>query len=116
MCIEPNPASYGPLSNYDILMTYSPNSTIQVTYWEHDLSAVFTNKNLDLDKKNSTGQAPIAFVSSNCEPNRDHFVSELQKYIQVDALGVCLHNQQEDDGIKSFKRVNFQSRQIVEDT
>lgn len=38
--------------------------------------------------------APVVFINSNCNDlnSRDRYVSELMKYIKVDAYGRCLHN------------------------
>ncbi|XP_058868906.1 alpha-(1,3)-fucosyltransferase 10-like isoform X2 [Acipenser ruthenus] len=49
-----------------------------------------------LSKKNSQRQnlAPLVYVQSDCDPpsDRDSYVRELMKYIEVDSYGECLHN------------------------
>lgn len=49
-----------------------------------------------LSKKNSRRQnlAPLVYVQSDCDPpsDRDSYVRELMKYIEVDSYGECLHN------------------------
>lgn len=47
-----------------------------------------------LDDKKKAGLAPVVYVQSDCDPpsDRDSYVRELMKHIQVDSYGACLHN------------------------
>lgn len=51
---------------------------------------------VSLEKKNKLRKtlAPVVYVQSDCDPpsDRDVYVWELMKYIQVDSYGQCLHN------------------------
>lgn len=40
--------------------------------------------------------APLLYIQSNCDTtnDRDDYISELMKYIRVDAYGLCLNNRQ----------------------
>ncbi|KAJ8401893.1 hypothetical protein AAFF_G00374740 [Aldrovandia affinis] len=46
--------------------------------------------------------APLAYVQSDCDPpsDRDTFVRELMRHIQVDSYGACLHNRDLPAGLR----------------
>lgn len=45
-------------------------------------------------QKSKGGLAPVVYIQSDCDPpsDRDSYVGELMKYIEVDSYGRCLHN------------------------
>lgn len=57
---------------------------------------------IPVDEKNrmrKAGMAPVFYLQSNCDvpSDRDRYVKELMKYIQVDSYGTCLNNIQFSD-------------------
>lgn len=63
-----------------------------------------------LSKKNSRRQnlAPLVYVQSDCDPpsDRDSYVRELMKYIEVDSYGECLHNRDLPPPLKNLSAMD----------
>ncbi|XP_077999691.1 GDP-fucose protein O-fucosyltransferase 3-like [Glandiceps talaboti] len=53
-------------------------------------------------EKSKNGLAPVAYVQSDCDPpsDRDSYVEELMKYVDVDSYGACLHNKDLPDELR----------------
>ncbi|XP_030625673.1 GDP-fucose protein O-fucosyltransferase 3 isoform X1 [Chanos chanos] len=78
--------------------TFSRNSHLPLTTQYLESLHILTTHTylLPLAQKNVLRQtlAPIVYVQSDCDPpsDRDVYVQELMRYVQVDSYGQCLHN------------------------
>ncbi|XP_066505625.1 alpha-(1,3)-fucosyltransferase 11 [Hoplias malabaricus] len=65
--------------------------------WLPSLSYLLTPPSVSIQDKNrwrQAGLAPVLYMQSHCDvpSDRDRYVQELMKYIQVDSYGKCLNN------------------------
>ncbi|XP_048248577.1 uncharacterized protein LOC124151241 isoform X4 [Haliotis rufescens] len=90
------------------------------THWLTNKETLLSKEYLvPTDRKNvmrtDGGLAPIIFVHSDCNTpsNREQYVKTLQKYVDVDSYGPCLHNKdfpeefKNLDGIAGFLKPDF---------
>ncbi|XP_032877848.1 alpha-(1,3)-fucosyltransferase 10 [Amblyraja radiata] len=83
---------------FNYTSTFSRNSHLPLTtqYLESIGELKSLKYMLPLHVKNRLREhlAPLVYVQSDCDPpsDRDSYVRELMKYIQVDSYGECLHN------------------------
>ncbi|XP_069781915.1 alpha-(1,3)-fucosyltransferase 10 isoform X1 [Narcine bancroftii] len=83
---------------FNYTSTFSRNSHLPLTtqYLESIEELKSHKYMLPLSEKNRLRDhlAPLVYVQSDCDPpsDRDTYVRELMKYIQVDSYGECLHN------------------------
>ena len=94
---------------FNYTATFSPKSDYPVTSqyikdpkeWA-EIPAVSTiNKNR---YQHEEGLAPIVYVQRDCNPpsDRDRYVKELMKYINIDSYGPCLNNKKLPENINGF--------------
>ena len=52
------------------------------------------------------GLSPIVYVQSSCDApsERDSYILELQKYIDIDSYGKCLYNKQLPEQLSFIKK------------
>ena len=62
----------------------------------HRLISKFGRENTGLAVKNSSVQASVAWMVSNCltESNREGFVEDLRRHIDIDIYGSCYKGEQ----------------------
>lgn len=78
--------------------TFSRHSHLPLTTQHLESLSALTSPThlLPLSLKNQRRKtlAPVAYVQSDCDPpsDRDVYVQELMRHIQVDSYGACLHN------------------------
>ncbi|XP_046366611.2 alpha-(1,3)-fucosyltransferase 10-like isoform X1 [Haliotis rufescens] len=90
------------------------------THWLTNLDALLSKEYLvPTHKKNllrtEGGLAPIIFVHSDCHTpsNREQYIKLLQKYVDVDSYGSCLHNKdfpeelKDVDGMGGYMKEDF---------
>lgn len=65
----------------------------------------------DKNKLRKAGLAPILYLQSHCSvaSDRDSYVSELMKFIEVDSYGACLHNKDLPSHLISTESYNDES-------
>nr|CAH04181.1 alpha3-fucosyltransferase [Tetraodon nigroviridis] len=91
--------SHGPgLRLFNYTGTLSRESDYPLTLqWLPFLDYLFTPASVSLEEKTrlrGEALAPVLYMQSHCDvpSDRDRFVKELMKYIQVDSYGKCLNN------------------------
>lgn len=78
--------------------TFSQHSHLALTTQHLESLQALTSQShlVPLEQKNRLRKtlAPVVYVQSDCDPpsDRDVYVAELMKHIQVDSYGQCLHN------------------------
>uniref|UniRef100_A0A4W3J1F4 Fucosyltransferase n=1 Tax=Callorhinchus milii TaxID=7868 RepID=A0A4W3J1F4_CALMI len=83
---------------FNYTATFSRNSHMPLTtQYLESIEALKSQQYLTpLSEKNRLRDklAPLVYVQSDCDPpsDRDSYIRELMKYIQVDSYGECLHN------------------------
>ncbi|XP_059821339.1 alpha-(1,3)-fucosyltransferase 10 [Hypanus sabinus] len=91
---------------FNYTSTFSRNSHLPLTtQYIESIEELKSHKYmLPLSEKNRLREhlAPLVYVQSDCDPpsDRDSYVRELMKYIQVDSYGECLHNKDLPTGLK----------------
>lgn len=88
------------LQLFNLTATFSQNSDFPLTlqYLENYDKLIDRLYFLDVNEKNriqiDQGLAPILYLQSICDTmtDRDTYISELMKYIQIDSYGKCLNN------------------------
>ncbi|XP_051973844.1 alpha-(1,3)-fucosyltransferase 10 [Xyrauchen texanus] len=88
------------ISLFNHTATFSQHSHLPLTTQHLESISALTMQThlLPLDYKNHLRKtlAPVVYVQSDCDPpsDRDVYVQELMKHIQVDSYGECLHNKE----------------------
>ncbi|CAL4235795.1 unnamed protein product, partial [Meganyctiphanes norvegica] len=88
------------LQLFNLTGTFRRESSFPITLQHlHSLEALTDTEEwlpgeIKSDLLESGELAPIMYIQSDCDTpaQRDTFVEELQKYIQIDSYGTCLHN------------------------
>ncbi|KAK3738350.1 hypothetical protein QZH41_014334 [Actinostola sp. cb2023] len=65
-----------------------------VTQFLTSLDELLRKPQFPLHKKSQNRLASVVYIQSGCNPpsDRDAYVAELMKYIQIDSYGKCIHN------------------------
>ena len=83
---------------FNFTSTFSRFSNLPLTTLSLENPKDLTNfKTVSVGDKNEfrrKGFAPVAYLQSNCNPpsDRESYIAELMKFIDVDSYGQCLHN------------------------
>lgn len=83
---------------FNYTATFSRESDYPLTLqWLPSLDYLLTPSAVSLEEKNRwrrAGLAPVLYMQSHCDvpSDRDRYVQELMKYIQIDSYGKCLNN------------------------
>lgn len=113
--------SHGPgIRLFNYTATFRRESDYPLTLqWLPSLSYLLQPVALSLQRKNQLrreGLAPVLYMQSHCDvpSDRDRYVRELMKYIQVDSYGKCLNNKPlpahlEDTSTATGEDQNFMS-------
>lgn len=102
---EESPLNNYMLSHYALIRLFNHTSTFRresdypiSTQAIHQLDYLIRRKPISTAQKNeekkSRGLASVVYVQSHCDvpSDRDSYVKELMKYIDIDSYGSCLHN------------------------
>ncbi|XP_054872573.1 alpha-(1,3)-fucosyltransferase 11 isoform X2 [Amphiprion ocellaris] len=91
--------SHGPgIRLFNYTATFSRESDYPLTLqWLPSLEYLLESVAVSLEEKNrlrKEGLAPVLYMQSHCDvpSDRDRYVKELMKYIEVDSYGKCLNN------------------------
>ncbi len=109
-------------SMFDLTATFERNSSFPLTtqFIKSIDFLLNTNHMISVEEKNSLkvskGLAPVIYVQSNClvPSDRDRYVKELMKYIDIDSYGHCLNNKQFPKESNLYSSVNFDSKEFYE--
>lgn len=78
------------LRRFDILMTYRRSADVPALYFD---AAGYGNFGRDdIRAPHVTDRAPLLYLASNPVPERDAYVRELSRFIDIDSFGRCLNN------------------------
>ncbi|XP_011403752.1 PREDICTED: alpha-(1,3)-fucosyltransferase 11-like [Amphimedon queenslandica] len=71
-----------------------------VTQYLEDLQNLMAPMKTRIEDKSKGERGLVMYLHSDCDPpsDRDSYVSELMKYVQVDSFGKCLHNKDLPEG------------------
>lgn len=110
---EESPRNTPILSHDDVLHLFNYSSTFSrfsnfplTTQYLKDLNVLQDKSYLvPVEVKTSlqTSLAPVVYIQSDCSTplDRDSYVVELSKYINIDSYGACLHNRDLPDRLKN---------------
>ncbi|ORY06190.1 hypothetical protein K493DRAFT_372343 [Basidiobolus meristosporus CBS 931.73] len=86
------------LQIFDYSSTYRRDSHFPISYFGNDLMEVVLRP--QAPRGNNTDRASIAWIVSNCNANnnRNYYVKELMKYIDIDIYGHCMENKKWPEG------------------
>jgi len=97
------------MSKFDLEISYRKNAQMQMSYAPHNPNVV---RNLDFVSSRFLGEegegvgslgGGVLYLQSNCQEERDGFVSELMSFMRVDCMGKCLHNTPFPPGISQLE-------------
>ncbi|XP_029113392.1 GDP-fucose protein O-fucosyltransferase 4 [Scleropages formosus] len=112
--------SHGPavrLFNYTA--TFRRESDYPLTLqWLPTLEYLLSPPAVSLQEKNRwrrAGLAPVLYVQSHCDvpSDRDRYVRELMKYIEVDSYGKCLNNKRLPERLEDTATATEEDRQFM---